>query len=99
MPGFITEIRDVEVHDEKQSTSTEKDSIQTILYDQRGLPLVPQPSGFRDDPLVRLRFSTAKFYTQHECLPQTELAYMAEVGNPDSSGIYGLFRALQLRCH
>ena len=41
--------------DLEQSTSSEKESIK---YDQHGLPLVPQPSRFRDDPLVRYHIST-----------------------------------------
>lgn len=43
----------------ERSTSSEKESIHTALkYDQHGLPLIPQPSRFRDDPLVRYQMPT-----------------------------------------
>jgi hypothetical protein len=40
-------------HDpEKYQESNEVESSQNLKLDSKGLPLVPQPSRFKDDPLV-----------------------------------------------
>lgn len=72
---------------EKQS-SNRSDSEATLIYDHNGLPLVPQPSQFKDDPLVCI---------SHECgcmLIVTELVIVVEMGSSPPSRLYGLPRAI-----
>ena len=64
-----------------------------LQFDQRGLPLVPQPSGFRDDPLVSSPDGVSG--TDHS--PAAELAPVAEMGRPRPSRLHGLSRPIRLR--
>jgi len=62
-----------------------------LKLDVRGLPLVPQPSRFKDDPLVSMHVYCAETIVN----PTVELAFMAQVGCIDSGWIYGILGAIQ----
>lgn len=77
---------------EKYEESSGMESVEALKLDNNGLPLVPQPSRFKDDPLVST-FSPAVFFSNQ----YPELAGMVEMGCPHTSRLHGLPRTLQFR--
>jgi hypothetical protein len=65
-----------------------------LKLDATGLPLVPQPSRFKDDPLVSV---SAFSCNRHACelTNVAELACMAEMGGINPSWLYGLLGTIQ----
>ena len=63
-----------------------------LKLDQHGLPLVPQPSGFKDDPLVSRPGMRFRIHLS----PIAELARLAEMDRPHPGQLHGVFRAIRL---
>jgi hypothetical protein len=85
-----------EVHSEHQHSDIAKEDVDLELkLDKHGLPLVPQPSRFKDDPLVRNFLVSAEQSTLTTL--GTELARMAQVGRPDPGQLHGLLGPFQCR--
>lgn len=71
--------------------------VESIVHlDKHGLPLVPQPSRFKDDPLVRIGLFTAA--CQPSLTLRVELACVAQVGHPDTGQFHGLPGSFQRCC-
>jgi hypothetical protein len=49
------------IHVPDTSASDKSDTAPTLKLDERGLPLVPQPSDHKDDPLVCPRHQTSEY--------------------------------------
>ena len=89
-----------------EDPDVEKVSIQEVVkVDGNGMPLVPQPSRFKDDPLVRVPSAELTEYygycigkVSRSCQANgfTELATMDEVDRIDSSQLHGLFGSVRL---
>jgi hypothetical protein len=60
-----------------------------LKLDATGLPLVPQPSRFKDDPLVSIS-ALSRIRDACEVTNVAELACMAEMGGINSGWLYGL---------
>ena len=73
--------------------SGDSDIASDVQVDKNGLPLVPQPSKFRDDPLVS---KTSPFKRPHRLRRLLEHATLAQMGRPDTSVLRRFLRAFQL---
>jgi hypothetical protein len=74
----------------------------TLKVDPHGLPLVPQPSDFKDDPLVSDYLSSAQAVivipNRIHADSHPELAPMAEVDSLAAGQLHGLPGAVQRSC-
>lgn len=81
-------VSDVEKSDEASDVPLKRDT--------HGLPLVPPPSDFTDDPLVS---ELPSFCTNPQgCSSLAELAPMEEMDCPATGQLHGLSRPLQRCC-
>ena len=78
-----------------ESAALETGDDREFLLDHNGLPLVPQPSRFKDDPLVCRPVSRPL----DQVLIRLELAIMAQMGCSTPSLLHGHDGTFQLRRH
>lgn len=97
------EVLDSIVEKPGYDSSNKSDTDADLKLDKHGLPLIPQPSRWMDDPLVyenSLYMISNPFDASNFCAQRltssTELATMAKVGGPDPGLVHGLPRPLQL---
>ncbi len=79
------------------SSSSKPSGSENIKLDSKGLPLVPQPSRFKDDPLVS--FDEVPTDLEIDINLTAELACLVEVGSPAPSRLHGLPGPVQRSAH